>query len=49
MEENPRGYEEIEPTDLMTGSGSEPFANASTSFFIEQRCSRFRERTARVS
>jgi hypothetical protein len=32
MEENPRGYEEIGPTNLMTGSGSEPFADASTSF-----------------
>jgi hypothetical protein len=32
MEENPRGYEEIEPTNLMTESGSEPFAAASASF-----------------
>jgi hypothetical protein len=34
MEENPRGYEEIEPTDLATGSESDPFAPASE-FFIE--------------
>jgi hypothetical protein len=32
MEENPRGYEEIGPTDLMTGSLGEPFAAASSSF-----------------
>jgi hypothetical protein len=32
MEENPRGYEEIGPTDLMTESWSDPFALASASF-----------------
>ena len=32
MEEDPRGYEVIEPTDLMTGSWSELFATASGSF-----------------
>jgi hypothetical protein len=28
MEENPRGYEEIGPTDLLTESWSDPFAHA---------------------
>jgi hypothetical protein len=32
MEENPRGYEEIGTTDLMTESWSEPFARAFASF-----------------
>jgi hypothetical protein len=32
MEENPRGYEEIGPTDLAIGSESEPFAHAFASF-----------------